>query len=68
MNTSKEIIIFLTKVLKNHRKHNDFVTNANIHTFCVAFFMISELRDLEDAFEPFGGPKVFKSITFYIET
>ena len=30
--------------------------------------MILELRGLEDAFEPFGGPNVFKSITFYIET
>ena len=28
--------------------------------------MISELRGLEDAFEPLGGPIVLKSITFYI--
>ena len=34
----------------------------------VAFFMISEVRGLEDAFEPLGGPKVFKSITFCLET
>ena len=28
------------------------------------FFMISKFRGPQDAFEPLGGPKVSKSITF----
>ena len=30
--------------------------------------MVSELRKLEDALGPLGGPKIFKSITFSIES
>ena len=33
LHTSNEITTFLMKVLKNLRKHNDFVTNAHIHPF-----------------------------------
>ena len=33
--------------------------------FSTVFFMVSEFRGPEDAFEPFGGPKVTKSITFF---
>ena len=29
--------------------------------------MVSELRRLEDALGPLGGPKIFKSITFSIK-
>ena len=32
------------------------------------FFMVSEFRGPEDAFEPLGGSKVYKSITFLIES
>ena len=32
------------------------------------FFMVSELRKLEDALGPLGGPKISKSITFSIES
>ena len=40
---------------QNHKKSN-------------VFFMVSEFRRLEDALGPLGGPKIFKSITFSIET
>ena len=37
LHTSNEITTFLMKVLKNLRKHNDFVTNAHIHSFLQRF-------------------------------
>ena len=36
--------------------------------FSNVFFMVSEFRGPEDAFEPFGGPKVSKSNSFFIES
>ena len=37
LHTSNEITTFLMKVLKNLRKHTDFVTNGHIHTFLQRF-------------------------------
>ena len=37
LHTSSEITTFLTNVFENMRKHNDFVTNLNIHSFLQRF-------------------------------
>ena len=36
--------------------------------FSIVLFIVSEIRGLEDAFEPLGGPKVAKLVTLLIET
>ena len=64
LHTSNEITTFLTNVSEKLKKQ----WFCQYSVIFVTFFLISEVRGLEDAFEPLGGPIVSKSITFYIET
>ena len=59
---------FQAHVSKNLRKYNDSLTKCNKTIRNLVFFMVSELRKLEDALGPLGSPKILKSITFSIES
>ena len=56
MHTSNEIFRFWSNVSTNVRKYNNFQQ----FRFFLEKSSVSELRRLEDAFEPCGGPKAFE--------